>query len=241
VSIYYISKDALYAISMGLVPKISRVRKWGHNPVIGTTEEDVWVNGAVYAFPSDSGESLELVSSAADTEEITIQGLDIGFNQQEDTVILNGTTPVAIPGTWTRVNRAFNSNGTLFTGTVSVRQSGAGPVYASLLPSHQQTSQAIYTVPSGHKGLILETNCAINRTGAASLAADFFLNVREFGKVFRKKWHAGVQKDGTSHVKDDMPLPEPLNEKTDVKMSGVAGTTDISGSAWFYVLLIDER
>jgi hypothetical protein len=240
-SVRYVSKDALYAIANSMIPGLSRVRKWGHNSAVTTTEEDIWVNGGVYAFPADAGESLELVSTAADDEEITIQGLDIGFNQQEYNVTLNGTTPVPIPGTWTRVNRAFNNDSTSFTGTVSVRKSGAGAVYASLLPTHQQTSQAIYTIPAGHKGLVLETNCAINRTGAASLAADFFLNTREFGKIFRKKWHAGVQKDGTSHVKDDMVLPECLIEKTDVKMSGVAGTTDISGSAWFYILLIDER
>jgi len=231
----------LYAVAAGLVPGHTPIRKWGNNSAISTTEEDVWSAGGVYVFPSNSGESLEIVSAGADTAEITIEGLDVGFSRQTVTANLNGTTPVAIPGTWTRVNRAYNSDSSAFANAVIVRKAGAGATYADLSVSHQQTSQAIYTVPSGYTGLILQADGSINRTGTSSLAADYFLNVREFGKVFRKKWHAGVQKDGSSLVFDNMVIPEKLKEKTDVKMSGVAATTTVSGSAWFYILLLENK
>ena len=236
-----IHDEFLYAVAAGIVPGHSAVRKWGNNSDIGSTEEDVWSAGGAYAFPSDSGTTIEVVSGGADTAQITIEGLDFGFNIQKATITLNGTTPVAVPGTWTRVNRAYNSNSAVFSNTVTVRESGAGDTYAHLSSSHQQTSQAIYTVPSGHTGLILDANVSVNRTGAATLSADFFLNTREFGKVFRKKWHVGVQKDGSSHIKDNMILPEKLIEKTDIKMSGIVDTTAISGSAWFYILLLNNN
>jgi hypothetical protein len=227
----------LMAVAAGLVTGHSPIRKWGNNSAISTTEEDIWSAGGVYTFPSNTGESLEVVSAGADTAEITIEGLGKEFGAQKETVTLNGTTPVAIPGIWTRVNRAYNSDSSAFANLVIVRKV-AGATYAHLAVSHQQTSQAIYTIPAGCTGLVLTVNGSVNRTGTSSLAADYFLNVREFGKVFRKKWHAGVQKDGSSLVVDKMILPEKLLEKTDVKMSGIAQTTDVSGSAWFYILLL---
>ncbi|MES0329157.1 MAG: hypothetical protein ABUK06_02600, partial [Dehalococcoidales bacterium] len=217
--------------------------KWGNNTAITTTEEDLWSAGGAYAFPSDSGVSLEVVSSDAGdtTQVVTIEGLAGNFTEQSETITLNGTTAVVVPGTWTRVNRAFNSNSAVFDGAVSVQAAGAGAVYASLAATHQQTSQAIYTIPAGCTALILDVKGSINRTGATSLAADYFLNVREFGKVFRKKWHVGVQKDGNSNVEDNMIIPERVPEKTDIKVSGIAATTDVSGSAWFYVLVMSHK
>ena len=85
------------------------VHKFGSNPNVSqnvslTNPETIWDGSSPYPFPSDTGTSIEIVSTDNnDNQEIFIQGLDQNFDLQEVTATLNGTIPVSVSGTWTRV------------------------------------------------------------------------------------------------------------------------------------------
>lgn len=234
--------DFLLAVAAGLVTGHSAVRKFGHNPAVGLTDEDIWVTGGTYAFPSDSGEALEIVSdNVADTSDVVLIMLDGNFNQKRVTVTLTGTTPVVLDGTWSRIQRGFVDDATATVGVVTVRPSGGGSTFAEIRAEEQQTSQTIYTVPAGKTGLILDMNYAVNKTGGATAKIDIFLRTKEFGKVFREREHTGIITNGTSSVDRPFKLPLNIPERTDVKMVTVSSVDGVDVSGGFNLITVDNE
>jgi len=97
----------------GNVPGHSAINKFGQNPAVATTGEDVWSGGGTYAFYPTTAQNMEILSdsandTAAGTGARTVQvfGLDENWEEATETVILNGTTPVALTNTYIRMFRA---------------------------------------------------------------------------------------------------------------------------------------
>lgn len=172
---YISNKEYLIEVSRGNVSGASIVQKFGSNEGVSTSWEVVSSNG-LYEMPT-TAQSLEFVSSSAadalngvGAHELTIIGLNASWEEQ--TVVMathatDGTTAVAITGTWTRVYRAYvSSSGTYATatsgshvGTIDIQGSGGGTVYAqigliSTFPAGQ-TAISAYTIPSGKTGYFL--------------------------------------------------------------------------------------
>lgn len=177
-------------ISRGLMTGISVVKKFGRNSAIGTSYTPITASSQ-YQTPT-SPVSLEFVSNAAGDalngvgmHQLTIIGLDA--NWAEQTVVMaahatNGTTPVAITGTWLRVYRAFvSSSGTYGTsaagshvGTITIRVAGAGATWANIVLDNSfplgQTLIGAYTVPIGYTGYVFFNRLAINTGKTVSVA-----------------------------------------------------------------------
>lgn len=201
------------------------IHKFGSNPNVSqnvsvTAPETIWDGSNDYIFPSDSGESIEIISSdSEDTQEIFIQGLDQNFNLQESTVTLNGLTPVSIPGTWTRVFRAYNAGNENIAGDISIRSSAnTTQVYAKILNGNNQTLMAIYTIPADCTGYLIKYKAsAFNSQSASSIGYTLQLKVREYGKVFRVQSITSV---GTTYESvHDFPFPIKIEPKSDVIMN----------------------
>lgn len=201
------------------------IHKFGSNPNVSqnvsvTAPETIWDGSNDYIFPSDSGESIEIISSdSEDTQEIFIQGLDQNFNLQESTVTLNGLTPVSIPGTWTRVFRAYNAGNENIAGDISIRSSAnTTQVYAKILNGNNQTLMAIYTIPADCTGYLIKYKAsAFNSQSASSIGYTLQLKVREYGKVFRVQSITSV---GTTYESvHDFPFPIKIKPKSDVIMN----------------------
>lgn len=97
-------------VSQGKIPGMSIVQKFGRNTDVdsGTLPEDMWGGSSTYTgFPvGGNAERLAFVSTSADDAEagtgartVTIIGLDGNWNQQTETVTLNGLTTVYSTGT----------------------------------------------------------------------------------------------------------------------------------------------
>jgi len=244
--VWIVGQDAGALSSMGLeiargnIAGYSSIHKFGHNPDIDTAAgEDVWTLGGLYAFPSDSGAALEIVSSAADAVSMVVQGLDENFALKQETVTLNGVTPVALTGLWSRVFRSWNDSATALTGDVSIRASGGGTTFAQVRAEEQQTSMAIYTVPAGKTGYLMKWYASINRNNAAG-AADAELQTRLFGKAFREKEHIGINGSGNSSYIYDYTVPLALPEKTDIKVFAEVTANNSDIAAGFDIILINN-
>ena len=249
----------LFAVMHGNIPGQSIVNKFGFNGAVGSTLEPV-ADGAVYQTPT-TAQSIEIVSDSTDDDAagtgartVAIQGLNAAWELQTQTVSMDGTTPVAIPGTWTRVFRAkVTESGTYATqtagshaGTITVRNSGAGVMWAQMAISTDgfpmgQTEIGCYTIPAGKTGYLLSKHVSIestkvpnvlwfHREGADTVAAPY-----DSMSLFER--HNGAADELTYAP----PAPNlRLPEKTDVGAMAYLATGSASVSIEFQILLIDN-
>lgn len=107
--------------------------------------------------------SLEVVSAnAADAaagtgcRKVKIVGLNASWVETTVEVTLNGTTPVAVTGTWLRVNAMYASevgSGGKAAGNVDVRNVSGGAVFARLTAVNR-SAVGSYTVPEGKRAFL---------------------------------------------------------------------------------------
>ena len=188
-------------VAKGQVVGASTVNKFGSNPDVGTTEETIWTNGGNITWPAAAFTAYIVSSDAADASAgtgartVTVSGLDADYKVKTASVTLNGTSAVAISGTWLRINRAFvTSSGTGggAAGTITIQDVGATVVYANLSAGNQ-TQMAVYTVPAGHT-LYLDQITFTAAVSTGSNSAVVKLDTRDFGSnTFRTRYIADLQ------------------------------------------------
>jgi len=231
-------------VSKGQVAGATPLYKFGFNSDIDGTEETIWEQGGNVPWPTAaftayivSDEAADNGTSTTGAQTVTVQGLDADYNIKSVSVTLNGTTEVAISGTWIRINRAFvtlSGTGGTAAGTIHIQSSGGGVVYANL-SNGNQTQMAVYTVPAGHT-LYLDD---INFTAAMSLAnksATVKLVAREFGSnTFRTRFINVMQ--SSQHI-DRFEYPFVFPEKTDIESRAFTTSTNNEIGASFQGVLI---
>jgi len=236
--------DFSVALAIGAIPGMRADVKFGYALDFNGLH-DVW-GGAdlqpIYQFMDIAGESITIESEeGADNQEIMVIGLDVAGALQVETVNLNGENLVAIPGTWIAVNRAFNNDGTPFTGRVLIK--GTGPksaiIYASLFVEDQGTVQCPYVVEAGQFAVINNYSTAINKSGGSDASSVMRLVVAEREKVGRTQIRYGLQRSGVSNLSSDLVVPILVPPLSQVKVtSETSAGADVSGE--FSIVLVDE-
>jgi hypothetical protein len=181
--------------------KAKSLVKFGKSSALTTGSlQTVWTVGGNETYVSANTIDSISSSSVNDQEEIYIEGhtvtgtgRDQKFTFVSQTVTLNGQTRVALPIPLARVSMAYNNNGTLLVGRVVVYENTAillgVPVDASKIhidiPLGFQESFKAATTFSDTDYYILTGGF-----GSVSLkqdgSADFYLEIREPGKIFRQ-------------------------------------------------------
>ena len=183
------NKNLFLEIEGGNVQGWSHVRKFGKIFGLTTALTPITITG-LYQTPT-SAQSLEIVSSdtndtaaGSGCREVTIIGLNDSFVETTVTCATDGTTPVAVTGTWRRVYRMYNSaSGTYGTsatsshaGNIILRNSGAGVNWAQLYVDSGfglgQTMIGCYTVPAGYTAYVYSSYLSVDST--KSVSAYFF-------------------------------------------------------------------
>ena len=181
--------------SLGRLGGVQRRNKFGYvtglnaTIVIGTPSSwvDLWYQSGQRAVQLFSFTPY-MASTAADTQDITVEYIDTNGYRQEVTVALTGTTPVSLGVTAVEVVRAYNSDNTTLTGQVDIATannftSGSADnqseIVAVIPAADNQTQQLMDRVPVG-KVFILETlrvEILRDNAGAASILAAFQIRV----------------------------------------------------------------
>ena len=180
--------------------KAKSLIKFGKSAALTTNRETVWSVGGMETYVSDNLIDSISSSSINDNEEIYLEchtvtgtGADQQFTFLTQTVNLNGQTRVALPVPVARVSRVYNNNGTELAGKVSVYEDTAlvGGVPSDLTKVHAQ-------IPAGFQQSFKAATTFSNEdyyilTGGfgsvsykQSAAVNFYLEVRQAGKVFRE-------------------------------------------------------
>jgi len=191
-------------------------------------------------------------SSAADTQDIEILGLDINYSEITQTVTLTGQALVAIPIPLLRVFRMSNVNSADNIGHVYCYVNGAitlgvpdnsADVRAMIQPLNNQTLMALYTVPLG-KTAYMRDWFASTAGGNKNSTYVIDLRSRSLGGVFQLKHRSSLSDFGTSYIQHQYIEPEVFLEKTDIEMrvESIASpvATGISVSAGFDIVLVDN-
>jgi len=159
------NKDYYLEVSKGNIAGTSKVNKFGHNPAV-TDGDDVWGGGGVYDFYPTTAQSMEILSTSAnDTNAgtgawtVIVYGLDSNWEEINETVTMNGTTPVALANTYIRMFRGVVlTAGTVETnvGDISVEIVGSATQAIFIGALDGQTQHAIYTTPAGKTSYFLK-------------------------------------------------------------------------------------
>jgi len=250
-----VGTDYFLEIAKGNIEGTTAVHKFGAAPSINTADDyvDIW-DGGVYdddlkTYTFSTSADIDRVSSedASDTFDIEVQGLDTNYDLTIQTVTLNGQTPVTLTTPLIRVFRMKNVGSVEAVGTifcfVNVSTSSGVPdtltnIRALLSVGFEQTMMAIYTIPNGKTGYINKRGASINSKNDAKCLVQF--RARAFGGVFQVKGSGSLNATGSSTVGVTMTVPLAVAAKTDILIRANSNTNDVSVSATFEIILVDE-
>ena len=241
--------DFYTAVGLNMLsPSARRVTALGNNPDVdvGTVPEDVWSGGGLYPFMTGAT-SLEIVSdSASDTaagvgaRTVLITGLDVNYIEQTDLMTLNGTTAVAVPKQYFRINQLIIiTAGSTETnvGTITVRNAGAGTTRGLIPAGIGISRQAVFTVPAGHTLTIHSLFASLNRTSGIDKNVTIGFSFRTSLGVRRLTLEFSIS-SVTPYRHDGIPGIV-MAEKTDFSMrTTFTASSDVDVTAAFLGVLI---
>ena len=233
------------AVQQGKVPGYSMVNKFGYNPTIGSGSfETIWETGNNYPWQS-SAVTVDVVSDDVNDDvagtgarTLRIQGLDGSYNFAEETVDMDGTTTVTTTQTFLRVFRmsveTAGSSGNN-EGTITVTYTGGSDVAATISAGNGQTLMAVYTIPAGKTGYIIN----INFSSAKDSEHTFRLMTRD-NTVTDAAWNAKEYASARGGFNNWRKFAiNKVTEKTDIDFQAIANNASACNGG-FELILIDN-
>ena len=153
-------------IARSKVPGAKPFAAFGERITSGaSTDHILWETGMPNTLTVPDEVQMSLVSSGTDTRRLRLSYLDGGLAERQETVTLNGTTPILTTATDVRfVNALYSTDG---PADRTVTMSNGGTTYARLNSGDVQFSQAMYRVPAGRR-LMVNTLYAGSASGSAA-------------------------------------------------------------------------
>lgn len=239
-------------LKRGLLGDQSVVHKFGENPLVGTSWEDVWENGGTYPFQlvpiairvKSGGNVADIDTTGTGARKIIVEGLDGSFNEISDTIALNGTSvSLATSNTYMRIQRAYVSEcgtyGGTNTGAIEIETTG-GVVLAHINPTIGQTEMSQFTVPAGKTAYLTRLKCTVASTKACDVEMFQRAGANVVSAPFTSKRiiHEFLAVDGNDDIIFDSYIK--FTEYTDLWLAAkaVSGTSGVSVN---YDLIISDN
>jgi hypothetical protein len=202
------TSNFLFDIARGNVVGASPQNIFGFNTAVGSTFEAVWNNGGTYAWPTEAKTMTIVSSSASDTMQVLIKGLDANYLELDQIVTLTGTGAVTIPKDIYRVNSAVILSGSN-VGNITIASGGV--TYGYIGAGLGTTQACVYTVPANHKLYLFRIDC-----NSATATGSQYVTIRNVvqssnGRVLRVAEATFAE----SQISYDRQVPFIIDEKTD--------------------------
>lgn len=189
-----------------------------------------------------AGDSYRVVTDASTGGTIAwIEGLDGDKLFQEEFVILNGTSNVATASAYLRQFRCriWGAGSTTDTaGVISSTAQTDGTITLQVLAGHNQTLQAIYTVPDNQTGYLIQW------WGSLSKKQTTISNIRlrvgqldSFNYITQTRELISVGDSSFDYI---YPAPIPIPGGSDVWVEADASADNTGVTAGFEILLVDN-
>jgi len=252
---------AALEIARGTVPGMSFIHKFGEAGNIDTADGfvDVW-DGATdlagltktsmdqYTYSTTADIDSVSSSSASDTTNLEIQGLDANWEVVTQTVTLTGQTRVALTTDLIRVFRMKNAGSDAYVGNIFCYKDGdlttgipdtEADIRAIIQIGNEQTLMALYTIPLGKTGFLCKWYASSSKK--KDQLSDVKLLFRPSGGVFQLKHVSSIAATGASAIQHEYFVPESgLDAKTDIALRADTSKNDGSLSGGFDLILVDN-
>ena len=228
----YITEQNLQ-ISRGLIRGAYSVNKFGYNSAVPSNAyETIWDGSNLYTYISTAG-TATVTSSDTSSDNggtVTVYGLDANYDLVQETLTIGGS---AGSQSFYRVFRAVletANTGTSNVGTVTVTVDSKSAAIIS--PARGQTLMAIYTIPRGKKGYLVQLDAGSKK----DLEHEVQLVVKNgTGNVWQTKDFVSIR--GGFNAKT-YALPVEIDEKYDIEIKAKASATS-AVSAGFELIVLD--
>ena len=180
---------------------------------------------------------------AGGTGALTIQiyGLDENYDEQNETVNLNGTTSVNTVNSYTMIYRMIvrtAGSGGQNAGDITATAATDGTVTAQITATYNQTTMAIYQVPR-KKSLFIRSYYL--STNDATGSTNILLYVKPFGEAWQLKHIIGTKASGNSAFTHVFSPNFKIEEKSLVKISANTTVDNKDVSAGFDSVLHSDQ
>ena len=233
--------QSTYGDYVSIDKKAKSLIKFGKSAALSTnTLETVWSVGGNETYISTNDISFISSSSASDTQQITIEGhtiLNGEFTFVIQTATLNGQNAVGLTTDLARVSRVYNSDSTELVGRVVVYEnatlSGGIPtdatkIHIDIPAGFQQSFKAATTFSNTDYFIMTGFYGAVS--AKVSAAVDFYVEIRESGKVFLPKGSFTASSNGgASDISLDPALIVPKNADIRIRAETVTNNAVVFG------------
>lgn len=218
----------------------------GINRGVGSSEVAIAPWDSPLKFPAAAAtltaESIDLNDAGAGTgaQIVRVEGLDANFAEITEDFTLNGVTPVAGLKSFLRINavRVIQAGSTKANVGDIIVKHGAD-IVGQIVAGTNFSSQAIYTIPAGFRGMVLSAFFSANSTGADELQLNgYFRN--PVTQLLERIFLPLVPEGSGTYEAFKVPAG-PFEEKTDLAITGInAVGVDKIVSVQFRVLIVDK-
>ena len=261
------SEDFYFALQEGRISGMSLVEKFGrNNDIDDATEEDIFVFGGNFVYPTtpatisvlssdteDSGLTSPLGTGAFD---VTVYGCDANYAEINETFTLNGTTPV---GSATSPLTKFLRVWRVKCGAVGTGGSNAGNikvvdanspegVLGYILIGQGQSEQCQYTVPAGKTAHIIGGKASVAESPGGALketSALVKIWVRDYNAASTNNYNswrmiesADINNRGAGNV--DLDSASRIAAKSDIRVSAAVSADNTQVDVRLNIVLVDD-
>lgn len=210
-------------VARGHYNNLKPINIFGFNRTVDTSFETIWNDGGGYVYPSVSSVLSVSSSSALDTMNVLISGLNSDYVEISETVTLTGVSAVSTTQAFFRINSAVILSGSN-AGNIFIK---IGNTLHSYIEAEQGATQAcVYTVPAGKSLYLLRIDIT-----SGTVNPNKFLTYRQSlrssnGRVLRvaeSTWQANQQSFNRQ-------VPFVIGEKTDFQFEAKSssGSNEVS-------------
>jgi hypothetical protein len=198
-----------------------------------------WQTSAV-AMEIISSDVDDVSSTGTGARTVKVVGLDSSWNEQLETVSMNGTTAVTLTNNYRFIDRVeIITTGSSETneGDITVQTVSGSNAVAVMPAGYGQNWTAAYTIPAGKTGFLISWHNHLLKATDGSM--EMRLMIAEDGVGWRvisvqELTRAG---SGWAHLDEDDLLLQ-LAQKTRIKVTGTTSVNDLGVASSFSLILV---
>jgi len=197
----------LFDVAKGNIFNEKAVNIFGINRAVGTAYETIWDDSGSYVYPPNALIMSVVSTSASDTMDVLVDGLDADYNILQEIVTLTGTVAVNTTNAFFRINSLVILGGENVGG---ISASNAAVVYGFIGPLLGVSQSSVYTVPAGHSFYLFRID-----VNSATTTGNKFLYIRNVVTTNGRTIRASEATFAVSQVSYDRQVPFKIVEKSD--------------------------
>lgn len=236
---YFPMDNIFLNISRGLVKGTSYVHKFGAVPALSVnTTGSIWdINDTLYpwsAWDTAGTITVDRASTSDANKQVTVVGLDANFDPLSETITLTNATGNASTNSFSRIFRAFVSDGVSNVGLISIKRNGT--TVAAINATKGQTLMSVYTIPDHHTGYLMKGTC----TAQASADGTGEMYVRYYGQSSFRVGHSFEVSGAGGQYLYDFTTPIVIPAKSDIDVRITSRANNGRYTAAFDLILIKD-